>query len=382
MDSYAYAAEKIETKITTIPFIDLKRQYFLHQESILNIIDSILSSGNYILGEIVESFEERMEKYLNCKHVLAVANGTDALILALKSLKIGYGDEVILPVNSFVATAGAVIAVGAIPVLCDVREDYNIDTSKIESIITKRTKAIIPVHLTGRPAEMDKLMSLAQSYSFVVIEDAAQSIGAKYKDRMTGTIGNIGCFSLHPLKNLHIYGDGGLISTNDDALYNEIKLLRNHGLINRDRCLIWGLNSRLDTIQAGIANFGLNYLDQWNAKRRSTANRYCQSLQNVVRVPVDQQYEYAVYHNFIISTKYRDDLMNFLLKKGIETKIHYPIQIHLQPAARSLGYKEGDFPVAEKLAREMISLPIYSELKDFEINYIIDTILFFYSDRR
>jgi dTDP-4-amino-4,6-dideoxygalactose transaminase len=346
--------------VTKVPFIDLSRQYLAHKQEILTVVDTIFSSGNYILGDAVENFEKKIANYLGCSFALGVANGTDAIILLLKSFQIGPGDEVIVPVNSFLATAGAVIAVGATPVLCDVKEDLNIDVEKLAALITNKTKAIIPVHLTGRPAEMDKIMEIAKHYSLYVIEDAAQSIGARYKTKMSGAIGHAGCFSLHPLKNLHVYGDGGIITTNDEALYQDLKLLRNHGLVNRDNCLKWGLNSRLDSVQAGIASVGLSHLDKWNNRRREIATIYQEKLKSYVTVPVDKPYEHSVYHNFVILTERRDQLQQFLAQRMIETKIHYPVQIHLQPAAKALNYKLGDFPVAEKLANQMIMSCIIS----------------------
>lgn len=360
---------------TKVPFIDLTRQYMMHRDEILRAVDEVLSSGVYILGNTVEKFEKQVADYLECKYVLGVANGTDAIILVLKSYDIGPGDEVILPVNSFLATAGAVEAVGATPVLCDVCEDLNIDTDKLASLVNDKTRAIIPVHLTGRPAEMDKIMAIAETHSLCVIEDAAQSIGARYKGKMSGTIGHAGCFSLHPLKNLHVYGDGGLITTNDDALYQDLKLLRNHGLVNRDTCLRWGLNSRLDTIQAGIASIGMAYIDKWNDRRREFAAIYREKLSPYLTVPVDKLYEHAVYHNFVVLTDKRDELQQYLADRMIETKIHYPIQIHLQPAAKDLDYKMGDFPVAESLANRMLSLPVYSELTIEELNCVVDNIV-------
>lgn len=374
----ALADRKVMNQVKNVPFIDLRRQYFLLKEEILKTVDNVLSSGSYILGDVVETFEKKAAEYLECKYVLSVANGTDAIILAFKSLGIGPGDEVILPTNSFIATAGAVAAVGAIPVLCDVKDDLNIDVDKLDTLITQKTKAIIPVHLTGRPADMDRVMAIANHYSLSVIEDAAQSIGARYKNKMSGTIGDVGCFSLHPLKNLHVYGDGGLISTNNEKLYADMKILRNHGLINRDSCLKWGLNSRLDTIQAGIGTIGLSYIEQWNKQRRNTAKTYSEKLKNFVHTPIDKEYEYVVYHNYVVLTERRDELMRYLLERNIETKIHYPIPIHLQSAAKALGYKFGDFPIAEKLASQMLSLPIYSELREDEVEFVIENILHFY----
>lgn len=365
-------------QVYKIPFVDFKRRYGLIKNEILNGVDEVFSSGSYILGSDVETFEKSIAEYLNAPFVLGMANGTDTIILALKVFGIGDGDEVIIPVNTFIATAGAVAAVNATPVFCDVTDDLNIDVTQIEKLITPRTKAIIPVHLTGRPAEMRKIMDLAAKYSLAVIEDAAQSIGAKYQGKMTGILGDIGSFSLHPLKNLHVYGDGGLIVIKDEKIYQEIKLLRNHGLKDRDTCLRWGLNSRLDNVQAKIGLVGFKYLNQWNNRRRDIANQYRANLKNYMTVPQDNEGDYSVYHNFVVLTKERDKLMKFLLEKGVETKIHYPLPLHLQPAAKSLGYKIGDFPIAERLTQQMLSLPVYPELRDEEVNEIINCIREFY----
>lgn len=357
-----------------IPFVDFKRRFAILADEISHEINHVLASGSYILGQYVEEFEHTVAQFLRCKYVLGVANGTDALILALKVLNIGQGDEVIVPVNSFVATAGAVAAVNAKPVFCDVERDLNIDVNKLDMLITKKTKAIIPVHLTGRPAKMDEILQIAKQYSLAVIEDAAQSIGATYKGQMTGTMGTLGCFSLHPLKNLHVYGDGGLIATNDDELYDKLKLMRNHGLIDRDTCKYWGLNSRLDSVQARIGMVGMRHLTAWNERRRQIAEKYQNELKHLLDVPIDQEECVSVYHNFVVLTESRNRLMRSLLEQGIETKIHYPIPLHLQPAAQGLDYKEGDFPMAEKLSRQMLSLPIFPELNDREVNKVIKII--------
>ena len=377
-----YVNEKTSNKPcsseSAVPFVDLTRQYQLHRKEILQTVDGVLSSGNYILGPEVELFEKELAHYLGCRFVLGVANGTDALMLVLKSFKIGVGDEVIVPVNSFLATAGSVVSVGSTPILCDVQEDLNLDINKVASLITPRTKAVMPVHLTGRPADMTSLMQLATQHNLYVIEDAAQAIGARYHNKRVGTIGHAGCFSLHPLKNLHIYGDGGFISTDDESLYNDLKLLRNHGLMNRDVCLHWGFNSRLDSLQAAIGRICLPYLDAWNERRRQNAAIYQKHLKAYVTVPVDEPHSYAIYHNFVIYTEMRDQLMSYLADKKIETKIHYPIQIYAQPAALSLGYKREDFPMANKLAEQMLSLPVYSELRDDELAKVVASIVSFF----
>lgn len=367
----------VENKLT-VPFVDFQKRYALQRDEILKAVDEVFSSGTYILGDAVEKLERELSSYLNCPYVLTLANGTDAIILALKLLGIGAGDEVIVPVNSFVASAGAVAAVGATPVFCDVCDDLNIDVNQIEKHITPKTKAIMPVHLTGRPADMKAVMQIAKTHHLFVVEDAAQSIGASIDGKQTGTIGDFGCFSLHPLKNLHAYGDAGIIATNNKQHYEHLKLLRNHGLSDRDTCQMWGLNSRLDSVQAKIVSLGLTHLDQWNASRRKNALRYKNVLKDFVKVPIDHENVFPVYHNFVIQTEKRNELANFLKENGIDTRVHYPIPLHLQPAAKSLNYKIGDFPVAERLAKQMLSLPIYPELFEEEVNYVIEKIKEFF----
>ncbi|NCX93535.1 MAG: DegT/DnrJ/EryC1/StrS family aminotransferase [Gammaproteobacteria bacterium] len=354
-----------------VPFVNFKRRYELLKPEIDAVVQAIFASGTYILGEPVEAFEKRIAEYLGCRYVLGVANGTDALIMVLKMLEIGPGDEVIVPVNSFVASAASVAAVGATPVFCDVREDLNMDPADLKRRLTERTRAILPVHLTGRPADMQAIMDIAEENGCVVIEDAAQSIGASSQGRMTGTLGVAGCFSLHPLKNLQVYGDGGLITLNDETLYKKLRLYRNHGLLDRDTCVSFGINSRLDTVQAGIALVGMKHLDAWTTRRQEIAKRYQDAFRKVAKVPEEQLGDVSVYHNFVMIVERRDELMNFLAERGIETKIHYPVPLHLQPAASYLGYGLGDFPVAERLAKQMISLPICPELTDEEIDAVI-----------
>lgn len=368
----------IETKLT-VPFVDFKHRYALHRDEILPAVDEVFSSGNYILGYYVEELEKSLSKYLSCPYVLGINDGTTALILALKILNIGAGDEVIVPVNSFIASAGAVVAVGATPVFCDVRDDLNIDTDQILNHITHKTKAIMPVHLTGRPASMNAVMSIAKQHNLFVIEDAAQAIGAKFENQFTGTIGDIGCFSLHPLKNLYAYGDAGIITTRNESHYQKLKLLRNHGLADRDTCVQWGLNARIDSLQAKLVSVGLTHLDSWNADRRKNAARYQNGLEKFARVPAESKNIFSVYHNFVIQTNQRDALAHYLLERNIDARVHYPIPLHLQPAAKNLGYKMGDFPVAERLAVEMLSLPIYAELTDESIDYVIANIRKFFT---
>jgi len=355
-----------------IPFVDLARQFRGIESELTQAFLDVGRSGMYIMGEKLESFERKSAEFCGVKHAIGVANGSDALFLILKALGIGPGDEVITATNSFIASAWVIVAVGAKPVLVDVAEDFNIHPQKIEAAITPRTKAIIPVHLTGRSAAMDEINGIAECYDGLkVVEDAAQAIGANYRGRRVGSLGIAAGFSLHPLKNLSVYGDGGLITTNDSTLDAKLRLLRNHGLRNRDECEIWGYNSRLDTLQAAFAEIKLAKLDMWNHRCREIANTYRDDLCDYVQVPVDQPWEECVYHNFVIRTGQRDELMAYLKEKGVETRVHYPIPIHLQDTASDLGYHQGDFPNAELYALTMISLPIYPELTDDEVHHVI-----------
>lgn len=361
-----------------VPFVDLARQFRSIETELTQAFLDVGRSGGYIMGSRLESFERKAAEFIGVRHALGVADGSDALFLVLKALDIGPGDEVITATNSFIASAWVIAAVGATPVLVDVAEDFNIDPRLVEAAVTPRTKAIIPVHLTGRAAPMDEINAIAQKHDLFVLEDAAQAIGARYRGKRTGALGHAAGFSLHPLKNLGVYGDGGLITTNDDALAAKLRLLRNHGLRNRDECEIWGFNSRLDTMQAAFAEIKLGYLDDWNTRCRAIAKTYASGLADYVQVPIDQTWEECVYHNFVIRTERRDALMAHLLQNGVDTRVHYPIPIHLQDAAKHLGYKLGDFPNAELYAKTMISLPIYPELTDAEVAHVVGAVRSFF----
>lgn len=362
-----------------VPYIDLGAQHVAIKDELLKEIEKVLISGQFILGPYVEQFEQRFSNLSGARYNVGVASGTDALILALKALDIGPGDEVITTPNSFLASASAIALAGARPVFSDVADDFNLDPQKIESAINRKTKAIIAVHLTGRPAPMNEINEIARRHGLWVIEDAAQAVGAEYYDRKVGSLGLVGCFSLHPLKNLSAAGDGGVLSTNDEALYRKFLVLRNHGLKNRDECVSWSLNSRLDAIQAAILNVKMNHLGEWIKRRRYFAECYRNHISDLVKVPVDKSYEKAVYHTFIIQTEQRDALKDFLQKHEIDTKIHYPVPIHLQEAAVSLDYKKGDFPVAEKQTSQILSLPVYPELSDNQLMYVIQSIKAFFN---
>jgi len=361
-----------------VKYVNLPLQYKDIKPDLIKKIDSILDSGQFILGPEVEKLEKRFAKYCDCKYALGVGNGTDALFLVMKALDIGPGDEVITVPNSFIATAEAIANTGAKPVFVDVRDDFNINPDLIVDAITEDTKAIMPVHLTGRPADMNSIMKIAKEYKLFVIEDAAQSIGAMYHGKKVGSLGDAGCFSLHPLKNLSAGGDAGMITTNNAELYKKLIKLRNHGLRNRDECDFWGFNSRLDSIQAIIVNTKLDYLEKWNDKIRKIAELYKEKLNGVVDFPEDKEFKKSVYHLFMISCDRRDDLQKYLLKNGIETKIHYPIPIHLQKPAQKLGYQVGDLPNAELQAQRILSLPIYPELTLNQVEMVASKIKEFY----
>lgn len=361
-----------------VPFVNLARQFYSIEAELTQAFLDVGRSGGYIMGERLESFEKKVEEFCGVSHALGVADGSDALFLILKALDIGPGDEVITAPNSFIATAWVIVAAGAKPVFVDVAEDMNIDPALIEAAITPRTRAIIPVHLTGRPAKMDEINEIARRCNLFVIEDAAQAIGARYRGKRVGSLGMAAGFSLHPLKNLGVYGDGGLITTCDASLDAKLRKLRNHGLRNRDECEIWGFNSRLDTLQAAFAEIKLGKLDRWNERCRQIAAAYRVELANYVQVPVDLPWEECVYHNFVIRTEKRDELMKHLKIQGVDTRVHYPIPIHLQDAAKDLGYKLGDFPNAERYANTMVSLPIYPELSEAEVAHVVSAVKSFY----
>lgn len=361
-----------------VPYINLALQHQQIKKEILKAVERVLDHGQFILGPEVAAFEERFASLCGTRYAIGVDNGTSALFLTLRALGIGPGDEVITAPNSFLASASCIALVGARPVFVDVRDDYNIDPSRIEEAITPRTKAIIPVHLTGRPADMHPILEIAERYGLYVVEDCAQAVGARYYGRPVGSFGIAGCFSLHPLKNLNAVGDGGVITTNDAGLYEKLRKARNHGLRNRDECEFWSYNCRLDTLQAAMLLVKMDCLQEWTEKRRANAAFYQQHLRDVVQVPEDKPYEYAVYHTFVIQADQRDALQAYLLEQGIETKVHYPIPIHLQDAAKALGYSIGSFPVAERQAKRILSLPVYPELTESQRMYVVSQIRRFF----
>ncbi|EKQ99145.1 DegT/DnrJ/EryC1/StrS family aminotransferase [Leptospira borgpetersenii] len=362
-----------------IPYINLVEQWKNEREELLPILDSVLGSGQYVGGQEVAKFEEDIAKFCGVKYAVALNSGTDALVCGLLELGIRPGDEVITPPNSFIASTASIVNIKAKPVFVDVGEDQNLDPEKLEKAITSKTKAIMPVHLTGRVAAMNEIMRIADKYSIPVIEDAAQSIGSKYDGKFSGSIGKVGCFSTHPLKNLNACGDGGFLTTNDEKIYNSVSRIRNHGLVDRNTVGEFGFVTRMDTVQAAILNFRLMRLPQVIEKRRQNAQLYKTLLDKKnVFIPEDKPLEFNTYHTFVIQVERRDELKDHLFSQGIETSIHYPIPIHLQPASRNLGYKQGDFPVAEKQAGRILTLPIHQYLKDVDLHKIVQVVNRFY----
>jgi dTDP-4-amino-4,6-dideoxygalactose transaminase len=365
----------MKSSVKKIPYVNLKKQWLEERDELLPIIDKVLESAQLVGGDELDKFEKNIAKLCGTKYACGLNSGTDALMLALALSGIGKGDEVITPPNSFIASTAAIVHIGAIPVFVDVLPDQNIDPYKIEASITEKTKAIMPVHLTGRMCDMDPIMSIAKKHGLVVIEDAAQSVGSKYKGKLSGSIGDVGCFSTHPLKNLNACGDGGFLTTNDQVIYNKSKSYRNHGMMNRNIVDHFGSVTRMDNLQASILNFRLGKLEEVNQKRRSNAKFYIDNINNQhIFIPQEKGGEYNVYHTFVIQTEYRDDLKEYLSKNEIDTAIHYPVPIHLQPAAKKLGYKVGDFPVTEKQSKEILTLPINQFLENTELERIVSVV--------
>lgn len=366
----------------TIPFVDLQAQYRSIESEVNAAIGSVLSRCNFILGSDVEEFERAFSNFVRVEHSIGMSSGLDALRLALMALDIGPGDEVIIPANTYIATALAVSAVGARPVLVDCDPaTYNIDVRLIEAAITPHTRAIMPVHLTGQAADMDPIMDIAQRHKLHVIEDAAQAHGTLYKGRPCGSIGIMGCFSFYPGKNLGAYGDGGLVTTNDQTLAARLRQLRNYGQRVKYEHVEKGLNARLDTMQAAVLAVKLRRLPEWNEARARNARRYADALAGVEEIKLQQQAPYSthIYHLFMIETDHRTDLEKHLGAAGIQTGIHYPKPLHLQEAYSDLNYHEGDFPESERLARRILSFPMFPELTAQQVDTVAYEVKRFYN---
>lgn len=356
-----------------IPLGDLKRQHAEIKKEVEEAVQRVLDSGWFILGKETEEFEKEFAEYCGASFGVGVGNGTDAIFLALKSLDIGQGDEVITAANTAIPTVSAIVASGAKPVLIDCGEDYLIDVNQIEGKITEKTKAIIPVHLYGQVCNMDRILEIAKERNVSVIEDCAQAHGAEYKGEKV-PISNIGCFSFYPSKNLGADGDGGMIVTNNEETAKKLKLIRNYGQEGTYSSIRQGYNSRLDEIQAAILGVKLKHLDKWNAKRRKLAEVYNSLLlDSNVLLSIIHEDRKSIFHLFVVRSQKRDELINFLKEKGISAKIHYPVPIHLQKGFKHLGYVEGDFPITEKFSKEILSLPMFPELTEGEVKKICET---------
>lgn len=363
-----------------VNFVDLKAQYNNIKDDILEGITKVIDNTNFILGPQVKEFEEKFAAFSQAKYALGVASGTDAILLSLKSLGIGPGDEVITAANTFIASVLGISYAGAVPVLVDNDPvTYNIDPTKIEAAITSKTKAIMPVHLYGQMADMDAIMEIAKKHNLKVIEDACQAHGSEYKGCRAGSIGDISCFSFYPGKNLGAYGDGGMVVTNDEDLYQKVKVLRDYGQSKKYHHEIKGYNSRLDSIQAAVLLAKLPHLDKWNDDRRVLARLYNELLSDTdIVVPVESEECRHIYHLYVIRTKRRDEMLEFLKSKEIFCGIHYPIPIHLQNAYKE--HKKGDLPITEKYAKEILSLPMFPELTEEQVIYIVGNIKEFLSN--
>ena len=361
-----------------VPAFDLTRQNEQLAEGLAGAYQRVVASGGFILGEAVKQFESEIAEALQVKHAVAVANGSDALVLALMALGIGPGDEVIVPGFTFFATAGAVARVGATPVFADVLPaTYNLDPAAVRAKLTPRTKALIPVHLFGLPAAMTELMALAREYNVAVIEDAAQSCGATCQGRPSGAIGDLGCFSFFPTKNLGCFGDGGMVTTQSDVLAEKLRMLRVHGARRKYYHELLGLNSRLDTLQAAFLRVKLPHLREWIARRREIAATYRRGLQGAPGIGLPEAADGHTYNQFTITVSRRDALWDYLSANAIGSTIYYPLGLHMQPVFAGLGYQRGDLPVTERLTESVLSLPVFPELTAAEQEFVIAKILKF-----
>jgi dTDP-4-amino-4,6-dideoxygalactose transaminase len=358
-----------------IPLVDLTSQYHSIKKEIDTAVLSTLESGHFILGPQVTKLEESIASYLGVQFAIGLASGTDALVIALRALNIGAGDEVIIPAYTFFATAGTVMSVGAMPVFVDIDpQSYQIDVGKIKGAITSKTKAIIPVHLYGHPAEMGPILEVAHENGLKVIEDNAQGFGAEYLGKKTGSLGDIGCLSFFPTKNLGAFGDAGMAVTSDPALAERMRMLRTHGWKKKYYSEEVGYNSRIDALQAAILQAKLPYVDAWNKSRRELAHRYSEKLDSTLITPIEREWGRHVYHLYIVRSKRREALQAFLNQKGVATEVYYPLPPHLATPCRRFGYKEGDFPYAEMASRETLALPLYPELTMAQQDQVIDAV--------
>lgn len=365
----------------SVPLLDLKAQYETIKDEIQEAIDRVLESQVFILGPEVSALEEEIAAYSHCQYGIGVSSGTDALLVSLMAIHINPGDEVITSPYTFFATAGCIARLGAIPVFVDIDpKTYNIDTNQIEAAISKKTKAIIPVHLFGQMADMDPIMEISKQNNLYIIEDAAQAIGAEYKGKRAGSIGHLGCFSFFPSKNLGGFGDAGMVTTNDAELAQRIKLLRGHGAQPKYYHKVVGGNFRLDALQAAVLRVKLKYLEEWTTIRQRNAERYRQLFaaeDTDIGLPYDAGYGRHIYNQFVVRSERRDALMEHLKVCQIGTEVYYPVPMHLQECFAALGYRAGDFPASEQAAQETLALPIYPELNKEMQASVVDAIVDF-----
>jgi len=365
-----------------IPYINIIKQAKHEKKEIFNILNSLFTSGQFVLGNEVQKFEKKISNYLKIKHCIALNSGTDALIIGLHLMGIKKGDEIITPPNSFVASTAAIVHLGAIPVFADIKKDLNIDPKQIEKKITKKTKAIMPVHLSGNSCDMEKISKISKKFKIPIIEDAAQAIGTKFKNKFVGTFGDVGCFSAHPLKNLNAIGDAGYLVTNNDKIAKKAKLLRNHGIEKRSKVLKFGYVSRMDNFQAGVLNLRFKKLNKIIAQRRANAELYYENLKCLKKIifPNFQKNVFQTFHTYVLIVEKRDKLKNYLQKKGISTAIHYPKLIFDQQAykERFKPIKKENYPVSSKLVNKILTLPINQYLTKAEIKRVCEEIKKFY----
>ncbi len=370
-------------KDVTVPLLDLKIQYASIKKDTDEAIERVVNSQMFILGPEVDTFEKRIAAYLGCNRAIGVSSGTDALLVALTALDVGAGDEVITTPFTFFATVGVILRLGAVPVFVDIDpHTYNIDPDRIETVITPKTKSILPVHLYGQCADMTKILEIAAKHDLPIIEDAAQAIGAKHSGKYAGAIGTMGCFSFFPSKNLGGFGDGGMITTNDESLDEKIRVLRNQGAQPKYYHKYVGGNFRLDALQAAVLSVKLDHLDTWSAKRRANAEYYSPRLTELqltgTKITPPRLSPDHVLNQYVIRAERRDELQAFLREHNVGTEIYYPIPIHLQECVRDGRYRAGDFPESERAAESVLALPIYAELTESQLDHVILTIKEFY----
>lgn len=366
-----------------VPMLDLSEQYQNLKPQVLDAMDAVMSSSQFILGQNVKKLEADIAKYSNVAHGIGCGNGSDAIHIALQGLGVGPGDEVITTAFTFFATGGAIVRAGATPVFVDIDPvTFNIDPDKIEAAISSKTKAIVPVHLYGQMADMERISEIASNHNLFVVEDAAQAIGAKRNGQSVGELGSAATYSFFPTKNLGAYGDGGMIVTNDDNAAEAFRVIRVHGSKPKYYHHVLGYNSRLDELQAAVLNVKFPHLDEWSIQRRDRAEKYStllkEKLGDAVITPVEKEGNYHVFHQYTIRVEDRDELQVYLKEQGISTMIYYPLPLHVQPVFRELGYKEGDLPETEKAAKEALSLPMFPELKTEQQEYVVAKIAEFF----